>query len=140
MTLLPVYLHVQPGSTLPDLLRPYPFRAIVVIDSLVTSEWQAKVSNWLIRSGCLYMLAWGTDCSSWDDSVDFANIEQFGFADIPEDRFVITTWHADERLNEVFDFCKRHAVHPAVKLHHTVLLHIADQGNEKAMVKAYAAA
>ncbi len=125
---------------MPDVTHLSPFRAVLVIDAFVTSEWQAKVSIWLVQSGCLYMSAWGRDCSSWDDSVDIANLEQFDFGEIPEPQSVVTTWHADEPLSEAFDFCKRHAVHPVVELAHTVLLHIAEQGDAAHMVKAYAEA
>jgi hypothetical protein len=44
--------------------------------------------------GCLYMMAWGIDCSIRDDAVDWANISDFDFKPIPPERFVMTTWHA----------------------------------------------
>ena len=137
MAAKPVYFHVVPDGPLPDVAHLSPFRAMVVIDAFVTSEWQEKVSAWLVRSSCLYMLAWGRDCSSWDDSVDIANLEQFGFGEIPEGQFVVTTWHAGESLSEAFDFCKRHAVHPVVELPHTILLHISERGDAARMAKAY---
>ncbi len=84
------------------------------------------------------MMAWGAKCSSWDDSVDMANIEQFDFDNIPEDRFVMTTWHANEHLDEVFWFSKNNAFHPTVKLERTVLLHISENNKESEFLKAYA--
>jgi hypothetical protein len=42
------------------------------------------------------MMAWGRECSSWDDSVDWANIDKFGDSPIPDDECVVTTWHEDE--------------------------------------------
>lgn len=140
MTALPAYFHLPPGSSLPELSHLAPFRAVVIIDTQVTPEWQAKVSAWLVRSGSLYVQSWGQDCSAWDDSVDMANIEQFDFGDIPEDQSVVTTWHANESLSEVFDYCKRHAIHPTVELSHTVLLHIVEQDNAAHMIETYAAA
>jgi len=84
------------------------------------------------------MMAWGQDCSLWDDSVDTANIEAFDFREIPENRFVVTTWHHNSPLTETFDFCKRLAVHPAVELPQVILLHIAPGANADQMLRAYA--
>lgn len=81
------------------------------------------------------MMAWGRNCSSWDDSVDIANIEQF--ADISESKFVMTTWHADESLSEAFWFSKNCASHPVIKLERTVVIHIAGEAREKELLTAY---
>src|SRR5215467_8233133 len=96
------YLHVTPESDLPDISYLRPFRSVVLIEEPINSEWRAKVSAWLVDAGCLYMMAWGNDCSSWDDSVDIANLEQFNYENIPDERFVMTTWRENEPLAEVF--------------------------------------
>ena len=137
MAELPVYIHLEPGGLLPDIAHFSPFRAVVVVDAFVNAAWQEAASSWLVRSGCLYMIAWGQHCSSWDDSVDMANLEQFDFGDIPEDRSVMTTWHANEPLSEALSFCKLHATHPAVNLSHTVLLHIAEHSDAERLLKEY---
>ena len=98
----PEYLHLRPEGPQPSLDGAAPFKAVVVIDSEVTPEWQAQVSDWLVRSGCQYMMAWGLDCSSWDDSVDVANLEMFDFGEIPDEGFVMTTWHEKDSLLEAF--------------------------------------
>lgn len=112
----------------------------MIIEGTVSRDWRADVSDWLVHSGCLYMMAWGLDCSLWDDSVDMANIEAFAFKDIPEDRLVITTWHGDSALSEAFHFCKHLAVHPTVELPQAILLHVAHSGDADRMLRAYAAA
>ena len=44
----------------------------------------------------------GHDCSSWDDSVDYANIEfEPG---LTPDKFVMTTWHDDDTVDEIANF------------------------------------
>jgi hypothetical protein len=131
------YLHLRPGSSLPPVTAQPPFRAILVVDAEAAEAWQAELSNWLVRSGCLYMMAWGSNCSSWDDSVDVANIGQFEPADIPEEKFVMTTWHADQPLSDVFWFSRNCASHPVVELERTVVIHIADESREKELLKAY---
>ena len=137
MTESPLYLHLPPDGPLPGIGHLSPFRAVVIIEAQVGAEWQGKVSDWLVQSGCLYMMAWGRDCTTWDDSVDIANLEAFGYGEIPGDRDVWTTWHNDWPLGEVFDFCKRHARHPVVELPRVLLLHIALQGDEARVLDVY---
>src|SRR5215213_4311350 len=116
-----VYVRVAPEGDMPDVAAS-PARVVVIAESAVSPFWQARVSTWLARSGCLYMMAWGENCSSWDDSVDVANLEEFNFGEIPDDRFIMTTWHTDEPLREVFWFSKHNATHPTVEIDRTVLL------------------
>jgi hypothetical protein len=132
------YVRVLPNALPPSDSKSRPYRAVVIIEAVVSSEWQALISDWLVKTGCLYMMAWGIKCSSWDDSVDIANLEQFDYSDIPEDKFVMTTWHEDEPLNEVFWFSKNSAFHPTVGLKHTVLLHIGEVDRRAEMVDSYA--
>lgn len=132
----PAYVHLVPGAQ-PPALRPHPFRAIVVAEQSVAPDWQSEVSAWLVQAGCLYMMAWGTDCSRWDDSVDMANLELFGFADIPDDKFVMTTWHEDEPLSEVFWFAKNTASHPTIELEQVVIVHIAQHPAKDSLLRAY---
>ena len=140
MTTSIAYLQVAEGASLPQAVLPTPFRAVVVAEESVSAEWQALVSEWLVRCGCLYMVAWGANCSSWDDSVDWANIEAFDFKQIPEDRFVMTTWHEDQPLSEALWFAKHNAFHPTIKLQHTLLLHVSAQNGEQELLRAYGVA
>ncbi len=119
------YVRVQDGDSLPDVGNLKPYKAIVVVENRPSLEWQYQASEWLVGSGCLYMLAWGEDCTSWDDSVDSANLETFDFGDIPDEEFVVTTWHESETLEEVFQFAKDLALHPTVKLKNVLILHVS---------------
>ena len=83
------------------------------------------------------MMAWGPECSRWDDAVDDANLERYEYGDIPEEKFVMTTWHADAPLSEVFWFAKELANHPTVALDSTVLLHISATAAETEMLAAF---
>lgn len=86
------------------------------------------------------MMAWGTESSRWDDAVDDANLERFDYGEIPEDKFVVTTWHADAPLSEVFWFAKELANHPTVKLRDTLLLHISPTASEAEILAAFESA
>ncbi|RJF92776.1 hypothetical protein D3871_25690 [Noviherbaspirillum saxi] len=114
-----------------------PFKAIVIIEEDVSEFWQWDVSRWLVSSGCRYMLAWGTECTSWDESVDEAGLEAFDYEDIPEDQRVMTTSHDDEELSEAFWFAKHRAHHPAQELRDTIILHIAEQARQQELIEMY---
>lgn len=119
-----IYIQITSESSLPKISTYSPFKAVVIVEDQVTIERQNEMSKWLVDQGCFYMMAWGRDCSSWDDSVDFANLENFNFEEVPEDEFVMTTWHDDELMDEVFWFSKYCAYHSVIELQHTVIIHI----------------
>lgn len=125
------YLRLSHGEHLAPPGKFEPYKAVVVEDR-VEPDWQRDVSQWLAETGCLSMMAWGEDCISWDDSVDMANLEQFGFGKIPHERFIMTTWHENEPLQEVMEFAKFSAHHPDVEIDRLLLLHIggADRQSE----------
>lgn len=102
------YLRVTEEGELPVLQISTPYKCIVVIEAEVSVRRQIEISRWLVKTGCMYMMAWGPGCSSWDDSVDLANLEAFDFEDIPDEAYVMTTWHESETLHEVFEFSRRH--------------------------------
>ena len=95
------------------LTRPYslstaPFAGddfvalIVNNDAQISPSDQYAVSLALVRFGCRYAVCMGHDCSSWDDSVDYANIEfEPG---LTPDKFVMTTWHDDDTVDEIANF------------------------------------
>ncbi len=85
------YLRLLIGDPLPALGGFSPYKAVVVIEDVVDSEWQAAASRWLADSGCLYMMAWGKESSPWDDSVDLENLDPFGYGELPDDKFIMTT-------------------------------------------------
>lgn len=114
-----------------------PFRALIVSETEVMQEWRNHVSEWLVKSGCRYVVAWGTECEQWHDTVDYSVLEEFDYGDIPNDRFIMTTWHADEPLSEAMWFAGQCAYHPDVELADTIMLHIANQAREAELLEAY---
>jgi hypothetical protein len=134
------YIHLPPEGNLPSLAIPRPFRAVLVLESEVGAIWQGVVSSWLIEFGCLYAVSVGKACSTWDDSIDWANLEKFDFHEIPPACSVMTTWHENQTLSEVFWFAKHSADHPTEHLKATVILHIAAAPREAELLQAYAAA
>lgn len=134
------YLHLPAGQSPPPIEGETPYKAVVVLRQTTPADWQSQVSDWLVATGCLYMMAWGADASSWDDSLDCANLARFDYADIPDDKFVMTTWHDDEPLSETFWFAGNAASHPALELSHVVIIDVSPIAREREMLAAYSEA
>jgi hypothetical protein len=127
------YIQINPNIKLPIIDGFNPFKAILVIDHEYSNEWQVEVSEWLVISGCKYMFAWGLSCSSWDDSVDIAEIE---LRQNTSDYEVITTWHDDEILTDVFKFAKM-VIHEDYVLSNTLIIHVSNKSNKKKLIAEY---
>jgi hypothetical protein len=134
------YFRIAEDALLPDVAMYRPFRAIVVLEGSYSDAWQQEASRWLVKSGCLYMMAWGDRCSSWDDSVDWETLEKFSYGDIPDEDFVMTTWHEKESLEEVFWFAGHCASHRDVDLANTLILHVSPTARRDEMLTRFRAA
>lgn len=133
------YQRLAPES-LVDVAGPErPFLAMVVIRDEVSPEWQWMVSQWLVAAGCLYMCAWGPGCSTWDDSVDLAMLECFSYGNVPEERSAMTTWHANEPLEEALWFAKHTARHPVVELELAVIIDVSHADCREEMLALWSA-
>lgn len=108
-------------ATLPEkelwfeqLNRPFRFKSpfdgmdfallIIANDPTVTAEERSVISREVIDQGCRYAVCAGDKCSIWHDDIDIAFISTDPDFNPPDDRFVTTTWHDDESLEEVFEF------------------------------------
>lgn len=136
----PVYLCLSPNGPLAQLQQSKPTRFIFIAEDITSQQYKVAVSQALARGNCLYFLAWGSECEAWHDAVDAANYEVFESEQIPDERFITTTWHDDEPLSEVFWFAKNNAFHPSVELMRTVLLHVSHVPQERKLLGEYAAA
>jgi hypothetical protein len=133
------YLHLSPDSALPELAGGKPFKAVIVAEADVLETVLWDVSRWLIASGCLYALAWGKDCAAWHEALDDAFLEATNYEDVPAERALISTWHEDDDLDEVFWFARHRAAH-AADLKQTLILHIADTPRREALEAQFRAA
>ena len=134
------YLQLHPGAPLPEMDALRPFVAFVIIRADVTVDWQWDVSQWLVASGCLSMAAWGIACTTWDDSVDEANLIAYDWGEIPEDRAVMTSWHDDESLDEATFFAKHVAFHPTTTLESALILDVSLANREAEVLDMWARA
>ena len=132
-----IYIKLPSNSEPTDISLFNPFKAVVIIEDEVTNEWQNKISDWLVESGCKYMMAWGLECSSWDDSVDCSCIAKHNDYGFTKDQCVITTWHENENLNEVFFYAKHVACHEAFQLEDLLVIHISTSNKESELREIY---
>lgn len=77
---------------------------LVVLADDVEPAARDSISEAIVASGARYVSCWGHECSAWDTSIDLAYIATDSDFNPPENRFVVTTWHEDETLEEAFDF------------------------------------
>lgn len=134
----PEYVHLPPNET-PPHLPIGPLRAVIVSETTVTDDWRNSIAQWLVEGGCLYAIAWGLECEKWHDAVDWAVLETFNYGHIPDEKFVMTTWHSDEPMSEALWFAGNCAFHPDVELQRTMILHVATQAKPEALIAIYAA-
>jgi len=79
------------------------FVALIVNNDLqISTTAQNAISRALVTFGCRYAVCMGHNCSSWDDSVDYANIEND--PELTPEKFVMTTWHSDESVELIAHF------------------------------------
>lgn len=130
------YFHLRPNAK-PPVARLAPFRAVLHIDLPVSEEWMGQIAEWLVSSGCLYAMCWGFACEEWHDSIDWAVLKASNFESVPDDRFVMTTWHSDEPVSEVYWFAGHCAYHPDIDLTETAIIHVAHQEQGALVAKAF---
>lgn len=77
------------------------YALLLVIASPWVSEVQRdRITSDIVSSPCQYALTFGHDCKVWHDVID----ETCVGGGAPEDRFLMTTWHDDEPIEDVIHF------------------------------------
>ena len=99
---------------------------IVAQDADVTSDEMNAVARELVDSGCRYAVCCGNDSSSWDDAIDFADIARRLYDSVTDDRVLLTTWHAEEPIDDVSKFFVMHTRFDGFEPRHYVILAIGD--------------
>jgi len=73
-------------------------------DAALSADEQRALSNAFVAQGCRYAVCAGLEPSSWDDSIDEAYLAMTPAGDARDPRFVMTSWHEDEPIEEVAAF------------------------------------
>ena len=96
-----------------EIERPYNFKSpfdgkafallLHVSDQSITNYEQNSLSEQFVSQGCRYAVCSGYQCSTWDDSIDWAALEKSNFED-NDNQFVMTTWHKDQSIDDIVFF------------------------------------
>lgn len=131
------YLQLDEVTKFPESGFSDPLKAIVITEAELSLAQRAALGQWLVKSGCLYMMAWGEGSQAIQDAVNLANLQAHEFGKIPDEHLVITTSHEHESLRDVFWYCKHTAMHPCLLLENILLLHLADNNRENNLTRQY---
>jgi hypothetical protein len=134
------YCYISPGEPLPDISGYAPFKAVLILERETPGEWRLSVADWMVAAGCRYAMTWGIDNETWHDDIDDSVLWKFHHGDVPDDHFIMTTWHAD--LDETFwfaQFCANFS-YDDVELPNTLLVHVADAPAMEATLARFEAA
>ena len=98
----PIWLiKMQPDDEFRSPCLGEDFAALVAIyDGAISSESRNSLCDALIAQGCRNGVFWGYDCSVWDDSLDWAFLATDPNFNPPNSRFVMSSWHDNEPLEE----------------------------------------
>jgi hypothetical protein len=132
------YLHLSRSAQPPELSGK-PIRAVIITEGVTEQGWRDRIARWLVDGGCRYAVTWGPECEAWHDAIDWAMIDKFENREVPDEDFIMTTWHDKESLREALWFAGHVALHPEVDLDDTLLVHIADEPGEDQMLRTYGA-
>ena len=83
------YIQLTEGNELPDISEFAPFKMVIVIEDLVSTERQVQIANWLVEMGGLYVMTCGENSTSWIDPIRQAKIEKSNIQSISPDEFLI---------------------------------------------------
>lgn len=119
------YVQLTAESTLPDVSYLQPFKAVLISEQQPNQDRCRAISEWLVSSGCLYVLAWGKGSIDLYESVQAANQAAHIGEQIPDKHLIIATCHEDEQLADVLWFAKYSALHPCFPLDNVLLVHLA---------------
>lgn len=73
---------------------------LVIASPLISVGQRDRITSDIVNSRCQYALTFGHDCEVWHDIIDETCV-----GDVTcEERFIMTTWHDDEPIEDVIDF------------------------------------
>lgn len=108
------HLQIEQSKGLPAWSSCSPYLAVLWIFEGVKGQWQQNVSEWLIDTGCLYVLAWkgGVGGDSWIESLSEASKNAVARGQFAASHSLVTACYEYVALGEVIKFAEHEAVHP----------------------------
>ncbi|MBX9626749.1 MAG: hypothetical protein K2X82_23310 [Gemmataceae bacterium] len=109
---------------------------LVVADPVVSDEERAAISNQIVRQGCRYAVCAGYDCPRWDDAIDWAHLGTDPDFTPPDERFVMTTWHEHDSLEEVAYFLRWTTAFDRFVPRHFLALVLGGSADDEARIRS----
>jgi hypothetical protein len=98
------YLQIKRPYSFTSPFKGAEFAALIYIaDANISIREQEVLSDQIVISGCRYAVCAGLNCSSWDNSIDMADIKRNG-GEVSDENLVMTTWHDNETLEDIAFF------------------------------------
>ncbi len=102
------FIHIKRPYSFISPFGGAEFAALIYAnDMTITPEEQIALSDELVAAGCRNAVCAGHDCSSWDDSIDIADLKRNDWQ-VDDDYYVMTSWHEDESLEDIVFFFLNH--------------------------------
>lgn len=97
-----------------EFFSPFPDQeyALLLI-SVATDTTHTEKDNLtrkIVETRCRYAVCTGHACELWHDYIDEAFVDSAPNFDPPNSRFVMTTWHEDEPVEDVVEFFRWNTV------------------------------
>jgi hypothetical protein len=84
------------------------FKCVILTGDDLPDERRNAICREIVGIGCRWAMTWGPDCELWHDCLDETVLLRHNHS-VPDDKFLMTTWHEQESLEEVLFFAKRMA-------------------------------
>ncbi len=105
---------------------------LVIADPTITDDERDAVSKEVVRQGCRYAVCTGHQCSRWDDAIDLAYLATSPDFSPPDEKFVMTTWHEGDPLEDVAHYFRWNTVFDEfIPQHYFVLILGGDVGTAR---------
>ena len=133
------YLLANRQNT-PELPSNMAFKVVLIAEDHSGIDERSLLCESLMDAGCLYFMAWGSECREWQDAMNLANLQRYDYDQVPDDKLIIATSHPEEAIKDVFWFSKNTAMHPCHDLDNVLLVHVSERDKKKELLDMYAAA
>ena len=116
---------------------PYPCLVWNHGDPLDESD-AGVLADSLITSNCRYIVSAGVDCESFHDAADQAFIRRLSHLpeQVQDERFVMTTWHSHEPMDDTTFFFAFNTSFGDHDFHELLVLHVGGSPSDHAAVEA----
>ena len=104
---------------------------LVITSPLVSVGQRDRITSDIISSRCQYALTFGHDCEVWHDLIDEICVGDGA----PKDRFLMTTWHDDEPIEDVIDFLWWNTSYEEFESERLAVVIIGDDGKLETVIR-----